>query len=111
MPLSEAERVLRGQLAAHQSWSRTQDRPARTANARKAFNDRFEQQVDPDNELPPAERARRAEHARKAYFLRLALKSAKVRRARAASKPRPDPQARIAELERLAAGGDLDVTA
>ena len=44
---------------------------------RKAFLDRFEKQVDPDGELLPAERARRAEHARKAYFARLAFKSAR----------------------------------
>jgi hypothetical protein len=42
--------------------------------------DRFERQVDPDGELPPAERARRAGHARKAYFTRLALRSAQARR-------------------------------
>ncbi|MGF2945831.1 hypothetical protein ACQV26_11935 [Mycobacterium sp. Lab-001] len=38
--------------------------------------------VDPDGELTPEERARRAEHARKAHFKRLALKSAKARRRR-----------------------------
>jgi hypothetical protein len=42
--------------------------------------DKFERQVDPDNELSPAERAKRAEHARKAYYKRLALKSARARR-------------------------------
>ena len=41
---------------------------------------RFEREVDPDQVLPPDERARRAEHARKAYFQRLALKSARSRR-------------------------------
>ncbi|CAN5898656.1 hypothetical protein BH23ACT5_BH23ACT5_10360 [soil metagenome] len=40
---------------------------------------RFEDQVDPDRVLLPAERARRAEHAKKAYFTRLALKSAQAR--------------------------------
>lgn len=83
MPLSPAERTLRGQIAAHESWSRTPDRPARTAKARQALLDKFEQQVDPDGTLLPAERARRAEHARKAYFARLALKSAQARRRRA----------------------------
>jgi hypothetical protein len=37
-------------------------------------------EVDPDRELPEAERFRRAEHAKKAYFTRLALKSAQARR-------------------------------
>jgi len=44
---------------------------------------RFERDVDPDGVLPEAERLRRAEMAKKAYFARLALKSVKVRRDRA----------------------------
>ncbi|AXO25807.1 hypothetical protein BB734_07635 [Mycobacterium avium subsp. hominissuis] len=74
---------MRSQIAAHESWARTPDRSARTANARKAMLDKFEHQVDPDGTLPAAERARRAEHARKAHFKRLALKSARARRRRA----------------------------
>ncbi|MCB1266445.1 MAG: hypothetical protein KDB56_18055 [Mycobacterium sp.] len=73
---------MRGQIAVHESWARTPDRAARTEKARKAALDRFERQVDPDGTLPPAERAKRAENARKAYFSRLALKSAQARRAR-----------------------------
>jgi hypothetical protein len=46
---------------------------------------RFELMVDPAGELSPQERARRAEHARKAYFTALALKSAEVRRRKKAS--------------------------
>ncbi len=42
--------------------------------------DCFERQVDPDGSLSPAERARRAGLARKAYFTRLALRSAQARR-------------------------------
>ena len=72
-------RQLIGSIGAHESWSRTADRSARTAPARRAFNDRFEREVDPDRALPPDVRARRAEHARKAYFQRLALKSAQSR--------------------------------
>lgn len=75
-------RSLRSQIAAHESWARTTDRSARTANARRAMADRFEREVDPDGTLLPAERAKRAESARKAYYLRLALKSAQARRAR-----------------------------
>ncbi len=73
-------RSLIAQIAAHESWARTPDRAARTANARKAQLDRFEREVDPDGILPPAERALRAASARKAYYLRLALKSAQARR-------------------------------
>jgi hypothetical protein len=79
-PLTPTERSLRAQIAAHESWAQTDDRSARTANARKAMLDKFERQVDPEGILPPAERAVRAEHARKAHFKRLALKSAQVRR-------------------------------
>jgi hypothetical protein len=51
-----------------------------TEPARKAFMDRFEKEVDPEGKLHPKERARRAEHAKKAYFYRLALKSSQARR-------------------------------
>ncbi|ODR06976.1 hypothetical protein BHQ15_12500 [Mycolicibacillus koreensis] len=83
MPLSPAEKSLRGQLAVHTSWANTPDRRARTAKARAKFDQRFENEVDPEKVLPPAERAKRAESARKAYFARLALKSAKARRRKA----------------------------
>jgi hypothetical protein len=80
--LTPTERKLRAQIAAEESWAQTEDRSARTANARKAMLDKFETQVDPDGKLTPAERAKRAEHARKAHFKRLALKSAQARRRR-----------------------------
>jgi hypothetical protein len=83
MPLSPSEKPLRGEIAAHESWARTEDRSARTAPARKALLDKFERQVDPEGSLLPAERAKRAEHARKAYFKRLALKSSQARRRKA----------------------------
>ena len=82
--LTDEQRSLRGRLAAHSLHARIADPVAHTAPARKAALERFERQVDPDGSLPPAERARRAEHARKAYFLGLALKSAQARRKRAA---------------------------
>ncbi|ROT29691.1 hypothetical protein [Micromonospora sp. HM5-17] len=75
-------RRLTAQAAAHTRWAHTADRTEATAAARKAFIDRFEREVDPEGKLPPAERARRAESARRAYFLRLAAKSAEVRRRR-----------------------------
>ena len=75
-----SERSMRGALGAHVSWANTEDRGGRTAPARKAFDVRFEHEVDPDGVLPLAERAKRVENARRAYFLRLALRSAKVRR-------------------------------
>ena len=75
-----ADRSLIARLAAHESWARTIDPSARTEPARRALLDRFEREVDPDGVLEPAERARRAAHARKAYFTRLALRSAQARR-------------------------------
>jgi hypothetical protein len=78
--LTPTERSLRAQIAAHESWANTEGRSARTAKARKAALDKFERQVDPNNELSPAERAKRAEHARLAHFKRMALKSAQARR-------------------------------
>lgn len=74
------ERILVAQIAAHASWANTSDPAARTAPARKAALERFERQVDPDGTLSATERERRAEHARKAYFARLALLSAQARR-------------------------------
>jgi hypothetical protein len=78
--LTPQERSLRGKLAVETSWANTADAVARTARARAAFADRFEREVDPDGVLAPEDRARRAAHARKAYFARLALKSAQARR-------------------------------
>lgn len=75
-----AERRLAAQVAAYTSWAHTPDRTARTAPARAAMLAKFELEVDPDGQLPPDERARRAESARKAHFSRLALKSARSRR-------------------------------
>ncbi len=77
--LTPSQRSLHARLAAHSKWA-MQDPISGTAAARKAALDRFEREVDPEFVLPPAERARRAEHARKAYFTRLALASAKARR-------------------------------
>jgi hypothetical protein len=44
---------------------------------------RFLVEVDPDGKLSEAERLRRAEHAKSAYFTRLSLASATARRRRA----------------------------
>ena len=81
MTLSPAERTLRARLAAHSLHAQVNSRD-HTAPARRAFMDRFEDEVDPNRVLPNAERQRRAEHAKKAYFTRLALKSVQARRRR-----------------------------
>ena len=87
-----ARRALRARMAAHHLHAGIPDAAAHTAPARAAFLARFEREVDPDGVLDPRERARRAEHARKAYFLRLALASAHARGARRAN-GRPGPTA------------------
>ncbi len=80
-----AERNLIARASAHESWARTTDRAARTAAGRKAADDRFLRQVreqHPDVDERTAQQM--AEHARSAYYVRLALKSAQARRVRKA---------------------------
>lgn len=77
--LQPAQRSLVARMAAHSSWARTVNPTARTAPARAAFLARFEMAVDPERKLPETERRRRAEHAKRAYFAALALKSSKAR--------------------------------
>lgn len=82
MPLTPSERSLRARIAAHALHAGT-DSTQLLQPAREAFLRKFELEVDPDGVLNPEERARRAEQAKKVYFLTLALKSAKARRAKA----------------------------
>ena len=72
---------LLGRIGAHALHSRYDSRDL-TAPARAAFLAKFLEQVDPHGDLPEAERLRRAEHARKEHFARLALRSAEARRGR-----------------------------
>ena len=78
-PLTPEQRSLRARLAAHSLHAKV-DAVAHTAPARRAFLARFEAEVDPEGVLPEPERRRRAEHARKAYFTKLALASSVARR-------------------------------
>ena len=84
--VSPGEQSLRGRLAAHILHARRDPRQT-TANARAAFLARFEREVDPTGELDPTERRRRAEHARRAYFVRLSLAALEARRAKRAAQP------------------------
>ena len=83
--LSATERSLRGRIGAYELHAQHDPRVT-TRNARAAFNQKFLDQVDPDKSLPEAERNRRATAARKAYYARLALKSAQTRRRKAGAK-------------------------
>ena len=80
LSLTPAERTQRAGIAAHSKWAVTSDPTAATAPARRAFDERFLAEVDPHGVLSLAERARRAESAKRAYFSRLALRSAISRR-------------------------------
>jgi hypothetical protein len=83
MALTARQRSRRARIAAHASWANTADRQGRTASATASFLARFEKQVDPLGVLEPEIRATMAQHARRAYMLQLAERSAKAR-ARAA---------------------------
>jgi hypothetical protein len=80
-PLTPGERGLRARIGAYAMHARNDARET-TANGRAAFLARFERLADPEERLSPAERKRRAEQLRSAYFARLALASAKARRTR-----------------------------
>jgi len=75
--MSPEDRVLHARMAAHTLHSKYDSKDL-TAPARRAFLERFEKEVDPEGLLPVAERQRRAGHARKAHFTKLALASARA---------------------------------
>ena len=88
MPLTPQQRSRRARIAAHASWANSADRAGRTAPATKAFLARFERQVDPLGVLDPVAREHMALHARRAYMLQLAERSAKARERRDTTKGR-----------------------
>ncbi len=82
--MSPSLRSLRGRVGAHALHAKYDSREI-TAAARAASPGSvsyFEDQVDPDHQLTESERLRRAEHARRSYFYKLALRSAEARRDR-----------------------------
>lgn len=87
--LTPSERSMRARIAAH-SLHAMYDSRELTAPARQAFRDSFERKVDPEGVLDPQERRRRADHARKAHYTAMALKSAQVRRQRREQADRSD---------------------
>lgn len=74
--LTPSERSLRARMGAYALHAQG---GTTTRAATAAFHARFERQVDPNLELPPDERARRAEYARKAYMMKLALKASRAK--------------------------------
>jgi hypothetical protein len=77
--LTPEQRTLRARLAAYRLHAAGK---TNTAPAREAFAARFYAGIPDD--LPQAERDRRAAWARKAYFAELALKSSRARSRKAA---------------------------
>ena len=77
--LDPVRAALIGRIGAHSLHSSRDSREV-TRAARAAFLARFEREVDPTGVLPVDERLRRAEHARRAHFARLAFLSAEARR-------------------------------
>lgn len=96
-PRPGSEASLRGRIAAYERWARTADRTAATAPGRRGLEARFEREVDPSGELDPAERARRVDAKRKAHFMRLALLSARSRRAAAEARAAANSPERTTE--------------
>lgn len=82
MPLTPGERVLRARLAAHASHAATANPSARAAKGAAGLLAKFEREIDPDNQLTPEDRRRRAQHRYKQHMTALALQSSKARRAR-----------------------------
>jgi hypothetical protein len=74
--LTPQQRVLRARLGAHTLHARGL---TNTATARKTWEQRFVDEVDPDRVLPHKERAKRAEAAKKAHMTALAFKSSVAR--------------------------------
>jgi hypothetical protein len=79
---TSAERSQRARIAALANLAQSGGTRV-SAPARAAFLRRFEDEVDPTRSLPEAERAERAEYARRRYFAALALRSARARARRA----------------------------
>jgi hypothetical protein len=82
MPLAQ-------KISAYRSWANTPNRTARTANARKALEQKFLDRAGGD--------VLAAQAIRKIYFLELAQKSAAARKARKAAE-QSEREARIAKL-------------
>ena len=78
--MTTTEVRLRAQIASNHRWAQTENRSAATLPARLALEAKWEREADPNNELPPAERAKRAENLRKAHYAKMALRSVEARR-------------------------------
>ena len=81
--MTPEERRRTRRIAALERWAREPNRTAATAPARDGFTRKLEHQADPEQVLPPHERARRAEQLRQAHMERMAQAASRARRRRA----------------------------
>ena len=84
-----------GRIGGLTAWSRN-DSETMVGPAHAGFRRRFENLVDPEGQLDPAERSIRADRARRAHMLTLAARSAESRKKKAAP---ADARAETATLE------------
>jgi hypothetical protein len=77
--MTPEQRKMRASLAAHTRWAQETNRKEAMRPALDGMLAKFEREVDPQGVLDPAERAMRAESAKKAYFKALQLKSSRSR--------------------------------
>lgn len=86
-PLNPEQRSLRARIAVQTSWANTLDPTSRTAKARAAADGRFERQAREMHPTATDEQIDRiAGHLKSAHFSRMALASARARRAKSARK-------------------------
>jgi len=76
--LSSEQKRLCSQISANTRWAHHDPREE-LKPAHDGWRQRFVDEVDPNRELPEAERERRATSAMRAYMARLALQSSKAR--------------------------------
>jgi hypothetical protein len=79
--LTPSQRSLRARVAAHALHAQGKTSTAAATAAQLA---RYEREVDPDGELSPEERTRRAGHAMRANMALLAFKASRARTKRSA---------------------------
>jgi len=81
MVMTSSHHAAAGRLGAAILHSRY-DSELLTRNARLAFDEKWPRIVDPEGQLSPTERRRRAGHARRAFYLRLSRLGVQARRRR-----------------------------
>lgn len=94
------ERRSWGRIGGLTAWARN-GADVMVGPAHRGFQARFEREVDPEGVLPPAERATRAERARRAYMLTLAARSAAARKRKAAPVVETPGTAQSPEVRRV----------